>query len=46
MNLPKQQRYRNRVLAALRKAEIKRLTPRLSPVTLEQEKTLLDGTAA
>ena len=45
MNLPKQQPYRNRVLAALPKAEIDRLKPHLSPVSLEQEKTLLDGEA-
>lgn len=45
MNLPKQQRYRNRVLAALPKAEINRLRPHLSPVIFEQEDTLLDGTA-
>ncbi len=42
MNLPKQP-YRNRVLAVLPKAEINRLTPHLSLVTLEQEETLLDG---
>ncbi len=45
MNLPKQQPYRNRVLAALPKAEINRLKPHLSFVTLEQEETLLDGKA-
>jgi CRP-like cAMP-binding protein len=45
MNLPKQQLYRNRVLAALPKTEINRLRPHLSPVTLKQEDTLLDGTA-
>ena len=43
MNLPKQQPYRNRVLAALPKAELNRLQRHFSPVTLEQEKTLLDG---
>lgn len=45
MNPPRQQGYRNRVLAALPKAELNRLKPHLSPVTLEQEQTLLDGTA-
>jgi CRP-like cAMP-binding protein len=45
MNLPKQQAYRNRVLAALPSAEISRLKPHLSPVNLKQELTLLDGTA-
>jgi CRP-like cAMP-binding protein len=44
MNLPKQP-YRNRVLAALPKAEINRLIPHLSLVTMEQEETLLDGKA-
>lgn len=44
MYLPKQA-YRNRVLAALPKAEIARLRPHLSLVTLKQEQTLLDGTA-
>jgi CRP-like cAMP-binding protein len=45
MNPPKKQAYRNRVLAALPKAELNRLKPFLSPVILEQEKTLLDGEA-
>ena len=36
-------RYRNRVLAALPKAEINRLVPHLSPVLLPQQKTLSDG---
>jgi len=45
MNPPEKQVYRNRVLAAQPKAEINRLKPLLSPVTLEQEKTLLDGEA-
>jgi CRP-like cAMP-binding protein len=45
MNPPKQQAYRNRVLAGLPKAEINRLKPHLSPVNLEQDKTLLDGKA-
>jgi CRP-like cAMP-binding protein len=44
MNLPAQ-RYRNRVLASLPKAEISRLTPHLSAVTLKQEQTLIDGKA-
>jgi CRP-like cAMP-binding protein len=44
MYLPKQA-YRNRVLAALPKAELARLRPHLSLVTLKQEQTLLDGTA-
>ena len=35
--------YKNRVLAALPKVEISRLTPYLSPVTLELRKQLLDG---
>ena len=42
MNPPKQH-YKNRILAALPKDEIGRLARHLSPVTLEQEKTLLDG---
>jgi len=33
--------YKNRILAALTKAEITRLAPHLSPVTLESGKTLL-----
>ncbi len=45
MNLAKQQPYRNRVLAALPSTEVNRLRPHLSPVTLEQEETLLDGAA-
>ncbi len=45
MNLAKQQPYRNRVLSALPKTEINRLLPHLSPVTLHQEQTLLDGAA-
>ena len=40
---PRVQTYKNRVLAALPKAEISRLTPHLSKVTLKQEQTLLDG---
>jgi len=42
MNPPKQH-YKNRILAALPKEEISRLARHLLPVTLEQEKTLLDG---
>lgn len=42
---PPTQHYRNRILAALPEAEIGRLAPYLSPVTLEQEQTLLDGEA-
>ena len=42
MNPPKQ-RYKNRILAALPRAEISRLAPHLSPVILKQEETLLDG---
>jgi CRP-like cAMP-binding protein len=42
MNPPKQH-YKNRILAALPKDELSRLARHLSPVTLEQEKTLLDG---
>lgn len=37
--------YKNRVLAALPKAEINRLTPHLSPVTLPVRTQLLDGHA-
>ena len=44
MNLAKEA-YRNRVLAALPKAELARLQPHLSLVNLKQEQTLLDGTA-
>ncbi len=44
MNLPTR-KYRNRILGALPKAEINRLTPHLSPVALKQEETLLDGKA-
>ena len=42
MNPPKQQ-YKNHVLAALPKAEIARLRPHLSPVTLRLRAQLLDG---
>jgi CRP-like cAMP-binding protein len=42
MNPPAAQ-YRNRVLASLPKAEIDRLSPRLSPVTLKVRTQLLDG---
>ncbi|MGB8768388.1 MAG: Crp/Fnr family transcriptional regulator [Candidatus Korobacteraceae bacterium] len=44
MNLPTR-KYKNRILGALPKAEINRLTPHLSPVALKQEETLLDGKA-
>jgi CRP-like cAMP-binding protein len=37
--------YKNRILAALPKAEIDRLTPHLSPVTLNTRTQLLDGRA-
>jgi len=37
--------YKNRILAALPKTEINRLARHLSPVTLPQHKTLLDGKA-
>ena len=37
--------YKNRVLAALPKAEIDRLKPHLSPVTLKVRTPLLDGHA-
>ncbi len=37
--------YKNRVLAALPKAELDRLTPHLSPVTLKVRTPLLDGHA-
>jgi CRP-like cAMP-binding protein len=40
---PPTQPYKNRILAALPKDEIRRLARHLSPVTLEQEKVLLDG---
>jgi CRP-like cAMP-binding protein len=40
---PPAKRYKNRVLAALPKAEINRLTPHLSPVTLKVRTQLLDG---
>ena len=42
MNPPKQN-YKNRILGCLPKDELNRLARHLSPVTLEQEKTLLDG---
>jgi len=45
MNPPARQ-FKNRVLAALPKAEIARLTRHLSPVTMKQYETLLDGKAA
>ena len=37
--------YKNRILAALPKAEIDRLAPHLSPVTLNLRAQLLDGKA-
>ena len=40
---PPARHYKNRVLAALPKAEINRLEPHLSPVALHQKTTLLDG---
>src|SRR6185437_4675874 len=40
---PPRLRYKNRILAALPRDEISRLAQHLSPVNLEQEKTLLDG---
>jgi CRP-like cAMP-binding protein len=40
---PPKRTYKNRILSCLPKDEINRLAPHLSPVTLEQEKTLLDG---
>jgi CRP-like cAMP-binding protein len=40
---PPAKRYKNRVLAALPKAEIDRLRPHLSPVTLKLRTQLLDG---
>ncbi len=45
MNPPKQL-YKNKILAALPKAEINRLQPHLSRVELKQEQTLLDGDAS
>jgi len=42
---PPTKRYKNRVLAALPKAEIDRLKPHLSPVTLKVRTPLLDGHA-
>lgn len=45
MNPPSRQHYKNRVLASLPKAEIDRLTPYLSPVTLKLRAQLLDGRA-
>lgn len=45
MNPPSRQHYKNRVLASLPKAEIDRLKPHLSPVTLKLRAQLLDGRA-
>lgn len=42
---PSTHRYKNRILAALPKNELQRLSHHLSPVTLEQGKSLLDGDA-
>ena len=42
---PPAKMYKNRVLAALPKAEIDRLKPHLSPVTLKVRTPLLDGHA-
>ena len=42
---PPTRHFKNRILAALPKAEINRLKPHLFPVTLVQEETLLDGKA-
>jgi CRP-like cAMP-binding protein len=42
---PPARTYKNQVLSAPPKAEISRLARHLSPVTLEQEHTLLDGKA-
>ena|SRR5690242_1868185 len=42
---PPRQHYKNRVLAALPKAEINRLAPHLAPVTLKLRTQLLDGKA-
>jgi CRP-like cAMP-binding protein len=42
---PPAKKYRNRVLAALPKEELERLTPHLSPVTLKVGTELLDGDA-
>lgn len=41
--MPPKRQYKNRVLAALPKAEIERLTPHLSPVTLKRGQTLAEG---
>ena len=41
---PSARQFKNRILASLPKAEIDRLAHYLSPVTLEQHETLLDGT--
>jgi len=40
---PVKQQFKNRVLAALPKAEIDRLAPHLAPVTLKLRAQLLDG---
>lgn len=46
MNPPTRLPYKNRILAALPKAEIARLQPHLSPVTLKLRQMLLDGDAS
>jgi len=42
---PRAHTYKNRILAALPAAEMSRLTPHLSRMTLKLEQTLLDGRA-
>ena len=41
---PPARHYKNRILSTLPKAEINRLAPNLSPVDLQQEQVLADGT--
>ena len=43
---PTREQYKNRVLAALPEAEIDRLAPYLSEVTLKTRTQLLDGRAS
>jgi CRP-like cAMP-binding protein len=43
---PPPARFKNRILSALPKNELSRITRHLSPVTLEQHQTLLDGETA
>jgi CRP-like cAMP-binding protein len=45
MEQPRQQQFKNRVLASLPKEQIERLQPHLSPVTLNVREQLLDGKA-